>query len=111
MAHGKARLRRMRPKPIEQRFALGEIEAENIGVRTPAKEECFVAGARVGADQRMMCADGLANVDDLLIAFTQMACAVARSVMHRNLSLRRLLQFSGQGLIPLPELIESASLR
>jgi len=69
-----------------------------IAERTPTKEECFAAGIRIGADQRMMCADGLANVGDLLVAFTQMACAVARSVMHRDLSLRRLLQFSGQGL-------------
>ena len=95
MAHGKSRLRRMRPKHIEQRFALGEIEAENIGVRTPAEEECFAAGIGIGADQRMMCADGLANVGDLLVAFTQMACAVARSVMHRDFALRHLLQFSG----------------
>ena len=59
MAHCKSRLRRMRPKCVEQRFALGEVEAEDIGVRPSAQEECFAAGAGIGADQGVMRADGL----------------------------------------------------
>ena len=96
MAHGKPRLRRMRPKCVEQRFALSEIEAEDICVRSPTQEECLPACVGIGADQRMMCTDGLANVGDLLVAFAQMACAIARSVMHRDLTLASFFRCPGR---------------
>src|SRR5690242_17418695 len=85
MAHGKARLGRMRPQRIEQAFALGQVKAEHICIRTPAEEESLAAGPWLGANERMMRANSLADVGDLFVSLAQHAGTVARGIMNRNL--------------------------
>jgi hypothetical protein len=95
VAHRKLRLRRVRPERVEQRFALGEGEPDDVTIRPAAEEERLAAGRRIGAHERMSGADGLPHIGDFRISLAQETGAVARGVVNRDLALDRCSRSGG----------------
>jgi len=94
MTHSKARPRRMRPQRVEQRFALGYAEPENISVPAATKEKPLATGLRIVANDRMTGTHRLAKIGDFLVALAQYTRTVARSVVHRKFALDCLFEVS-----------------
>src|SRR6476646_8346478 len=99
VAHGEARLRRVRPECVEQRFALRHFETDYVGIRAAAEKQRLTSSLRLSAHQGMMCADRQPDVSDFLGALAQHARAVGRRIVHRDLASNRLLQIRRQGFI------------
>src|SRR3954447_25621691 len=75
------------PELVEQRFALRELEPDDVAVAPPAEEEAHAAGLRVGAHQWMPRAGSGARIGHVLVAFAHDAGAVVGGVVNRLPSL------------------------
>src|SRR5207249_4732781 len=67
LAKSELRLRRVRPQFVEQRFALGEREAQDVAVAPPPQEQALAAGLGVRAHEGVMRARRPPRIGELLI--------------------------------------------
>src|ERR1041384_1137833 len=74
----------VRPKLVEQRFALGEIEADDVAVAPAPEEQARPSGLRMRAHQRMPRAGRLAWIGDLLVALAHDSGTVVGRVVDRS---------------------------
>src|SRR5262249_59062954 len=73
----------VRPELVEQRFALVELEADDVAVAPASEEQALAAGLGMRTHQRMPRAGRLARIGDLLVALAHDSCAVVARVVDR----------------------------
>src|SRR5258706_13008567 len=66
LAEGELGFRRMRPQPVEQRLARGEVEADDVAIAPAAEVERGAMGFRMHDDERMARATRLSRIGDRL---------------------------------------------
>src|SRR6266446_9847324 len=84
---GEFLLRRMRPKKVQEAFALRDRKADDVGIDPASEEQRPATGFRMGADERLACPGHLCHVGYGLKAL--MRLAAARALRREPLSYRQ----------------------